>query len=237
MVTHPDDREHHVVLERIPYDPVAWDAIAASHEDAEVYHTAAWLEFLAATQGAEPVVAVVSADGRPVGYFVGAVVRRFGVRILGSPLRGWGTECMGFLLDDGFDRRAAADALIPFAFHDLRCLHVELSDRKLSSEQMEGSQYGVELGSTYLIDLTQSEDVLLRVMQPKTRQKIRKALRGQLRVEDTTDPAFADEFHAYLTETFARQGIGPTYGVERVRQLIRVAPGHQDFAPAPRALA
>ena len=85
---------------------------------------------------------------------------------------------------------------------------------------MEGSRYEAEVGSTYLIDLTQSEDVLLAAMQPKTRQKIRKALRGGLRVDDTTDPQFADEFHANLTETFARQGIGPTYGVERVRQLI-----------------
>ena len=208
------------MLKRIPYDRVAWDAIVASHEDAEVYHTAAWLEFLAASQGAEPVIAVVSIDGRPVGYFVGAIVRRLGVRVLGSPLRGWGTQCMGFLLDDGVDRRAVADALIPFAFHDLGCLHVELADRKLSKEQMEGSKYAVELGTSYSIDLTKSEDALLQAMQPKTRQKIRKALRGQLRVDDTTDAAFADEFHAFLTETFARQGIGPTYDVGRVRQLI-----------------
>jgi CelD/BcsL family acetyltransferase involved in cellulose biosynthesis len=220
MMTYPDDRQHHAALERIPYDRVAWDAIVASHEDAEVYHTAAWLEFLAATQGAEPVIAVVSIDGRPVGYFVGAIVRRLGVRVLGSPLRGWGTQCMGFLLDDGVDRRAVADALIPFAFHELRCLHVELADRKLSKEHMEGSKYAVELGTSYSIDLTKSEDALLQAMQPKTRQKIRKALRGQLRVDDTTDAAFADEFHAFLTETFARQGIGPTYDVARVRQLI-----------------
>ena len=74
-------------------------------------------------------------------------------------------------------------------------------------------------------------------MQPKTRQKIRKALRGGLRVDDTTDPQFADEFHANLTETFARQGIGPTYGVERVRQLIESLRGTPALTPAPRALA
>jgi CelD/BcsL family acetyltransferase involved in cellulose biosynthesis len=185
-----------------------------------VYHTAAWLEYLAASQGAEPVVAEVSVEGRAVGYFVGAIVRRLGVRVLGSPLRGWGTQCMGFLLDDGVDRRAVADALIPFAFHDLGCLHVELADRKLSKEHMDGSTYTVELGTSYSIDLTKSEDALLQAMQSKTRQKIRKALRGQLRIDDTTDAAFADEFHAFLTETFARQGIGPTYDVGRVRQLI-----------------
>ena len=129
------------MLERIPDDPVAWDAIAASRDDAEVYHTAAWLEFLAASHGAEPVVAVVQRRmGVPSATSWVRSSGALGVRVLGSPLRGWATQCMGFLLDEGIDRRAAADALIPFAFHDLRCLHVELADRKLSSEQMEGSK-------------------------------------------------------------------------------------------------
>src|SRR5262249_24266203 len=35
------------------------------------------------------------------------------------------------------------------------------------------------------------------------------------------DLAFADEFYAQLTEVFLRQGLVPTYGVERVRALIR----------------
>jgi len=55
-------RAHGIVLERIPFDPVAWDAMVATHADAEVYHSSAWLEFLAASQGAEAVVAVVRAD-------------------------------------------------------------------------------------------------------------------------------------------------------------------------------
>jgi CelD/BcsL family acetyltransferase involved in cellulose biosynthesis len=220
MPTDRGDRARHVALERLPYDPVAWDAIVADHREAEVFHSAAWLEFLRASQGAEPVVAVVRADGRPVGHFVGAIVRRYGVRILGSPLRGWTTQCMGFLLEDGFDRRAAAEALLPFAFHDLDCLHVELADRYLTADQMTGSRYRLEIGTTYRVDLTAPEQVILGAMQPKTRQKIRKALRTGLRADVTDDVEFADDFHAYLRATFARQGLAPTYGAARVRQLI-----------------
>jgi hypothetical protein len=51
-----------------------------------------WLEFLACAQGAEPVVArVVEPCEDEAGFFVGAMVRRFGVRILGSPSPGWTT--------------------------------------------------------------------------------------------------------------------------------------------------
>jgi CelD/BcsL family acetyltransferase involved in cellulose biosynthesis len=215
------DRTDHVVLERIAYDAAEWDAIVCGHADAEVYHTAAWLDFLAATQHAEPVVAVVRRDGRPVGHFLGAIVRRFGVRILGSPLRGWTTQCMGFLLDDDTDRRAAADALPAFAFHDLGCVHVEVADRKLTGARMRGSSYEVETGRTFVLDLTAPETDLLAGMRRTTRQEIQKAIRQGLQVDCASDTAFAAEFYEYFRATFSRQGLLPTYPAERVRALIR----------------
>jgi CelD/BcsL family acetyltransferase involved in cellulose biosynthesis len=214
-------RAHGVFLERVPFDPVAWEAIVATYADAEVYHSAGWLEYLAASQGAEAVVAVVRADGRPVGYFVGAIVRRFGIRILGSPLRGWTTQCMGFLLEEGFDRRAAAEALVPFAFRDLGCLHLELADRNLSVDQMSGSDYLVETGRTFVVNLAQPEEVVQSRMRSTTRNYIRQATRRGLVIERATEADFADEYYAQLVDVFARQGLVPTYQVERVRHLIQ----------------
>lgn len=213
-------RPAQVVLERIPYDSLAWEATIGGHPDLEVFHGSAWLDYLAASQGAEPVLAVVRADGHPVGHFVGAIVRRYGMRILGSPLRGWGTQCMGFLLDEGFDRRLAAEALLPFAFGDLGCLHVELADRHLTADQMAGAGYSVETGRTFVVDLARSEEEILAGMRPKTRQYLSKAVRLGVSSEVATGLDFADDFHEQLIEVFAQQGLVPTYGVERVRQLI-----------------
>jgi CelD/BcsL family acetyltransferase involved in cellulose biosynthesis len=222
----PDDLERggaqSIVLERMSYDPVAWDAILEQWPEAEVFHGSAWLAFLAASQGAEPVVAVVRAGGRPVGYFVGAIVRRFGLRILGSPLKGWGTPCMGFLLDDGVDRPAAATALLPFAFRQLGCVHVELVDRRLTGEQMAGSGYHLETPPTYIVDLRGSEEELFGRMHAKTRQYVRKGVRDGLRAEVAKGPEFADEYYGQLRDVFTRQGLTPSYGIERVRQLVRI---------------
>jgi CelD/BcsL family acetyltransferase involved in cellulose biosynthesis len=218
---HGSGRSSSIVITRLPYDPGAWDAVVEQYPDAEVFQGSPWLAFLAASQGAEPVVAVLRDGDEVVGHFVGAIVRRLGVRILGSPLRGWGTPSMGFLLRPGVDRRAAAEALITFAFDDLRCLHVELVDRWLTVEEMVGSDYEVETGQTSIVDLQPSEDLILHQMRRTTRQEIGKALRQGLRPEVATDDGFADEFYAYLHAVFARQGLSPTYGVERVRTLIR----------------
>ena len=157
-----------MVLERVPYDPTRWEATIAGHPDLEVYHGSGWLDYLAASQGAEPVIATVRADGQPVGHFVGAIVRRYGIRILGSPLPGWTTQTMGFLLEDGVDRRAAAEALLPFAFRDLGCLHVELADRHLTADQMAGSGYVVEVERSFVIDLARPEEDVFAGMHAKT---------------------------------------------------------------------
>lgn len=214
----PSDR---VSLHRIPYDRAAWESTVATHPEAEVFHGAAWLDHLQATQGVEPVIAEVRDADRLVGYFVGGIVRRYGIRILGSPLRGWGTECMGFLLEEGADRLAAAEALLPFAFGELGCLHVELSDRHLRADQMEGSGYVTEVGRNFVLDLEPSEDEILGRVRRTTRQEIRKAIRAGLRAEVATDLGFADEFYGYLTAVFARQGLVPTYPIQRVRNLIQ----------------
>ena len=52
-----DRAQGELVFERLPYDPVAWEAIVKHYPDAEVFHGSAWLAFLAASQDAEPVVA------------------------------------------------------------------------------------------------------------------------------------------------------------------------------------
>jgi len=80
-----------MILQCAALDASELEAILDGHADATVFHSSAGLQFVAASQRAEPVMAVVKLDGRPCGYFVGAVVRRFGVRILGSPLPGWVT--------------------------------------------------------------------------------------------------------------------------------------------------
>jgi CelD/BcsL family acetyltransferase involved in cellulose biosynthesis len=186
-----------------------------------VFTSREWVEFVAATQNAEPVVARVVRDGEQVGWFTGLVVRRFGVRILGSPFSGWMTGPMGFDLAPGVSRSEATRALMRFAFKDLRCLHVEMVDRHVEPQDLEG--LGGRLGSFYTLelDLTQDEDALLKGMSSSCRRALKKAQREGVRVEEAHGVEFADEYYEQLLDVFAKQGGRPPYDLERVRQLIR----------------
>jgi CelD/BcsL family acetyltransferase involved in cellulose biosynthesis len=206
-----------LTLRRIAPIDAEWDRMDA-FADRVVFHTRAWLEFLKRTQAGEPVVAAV-VDGREhVGYFTGLLIRRFGVRILGSPFPGWTTESMGFNLVDGVDRRAAAAALVPFAFRGLRCAHLELKDRRLTTDDLHG--FASEPTQTFEVDLSSDEDAIFARMSSACRRAVRRGRKIGVTVEQASGADFADEYYAQLVQVFARQSLVPPYGVDRVRALI-----------------
>ena len=209
-----------LALRQLDLQTFDWSALD-SFDDRVLFQTRAWLDFLVATQGGEPVVAAVEHDSETVGYFTGLVVRRYRVRILGSPFMGWTTAYMGFNLEPGVDRAAALDALAPFAFGELGCAYVEVRDRQLARGDVDGRGWEIGPDPTFLIDLTPTEEELLARMSPSRRRNVRYAARQGVTVEEADDPDFADEYFEHLQDVFAKQALVPTYGVERVRELIR----------------
>ena len=166
------------------------------------------------------MVAQILKDDSTVGWFTGLIVKKFGLRILGSPFPGWTTSYMGFNLTSDFDRGEVLKALIDFAFRDLECVHVELMDRQLdlATVQTLGLKHRVFRG--YEIDLTQDEDSLFAAMSPACRRCIRKAEKSGVTVEAGNDEEFAEEYYEQLKEVFGRQRLTPTYWLERVHALV-----------------
>lgn len=208
-----------LALQRVDPADCEWTSLDA-FPDRVVFQTREWLSFLAASQQAEPVIAAVRAGQATVGYFTGLIVRRYGLRILGSPLPGWTTDYMGFNLLDGVPREAALEALLDYAFNTLRCAHVEVRDRQLLPADLNGLQVDHSPAPTYLIDLRPDDDVLLSRMTGACRRNLKKADRVGVVIEEAADPGFADDYYVQLRDVFAKQRLVPTYGVERVRALI-----------------
>jgi hypothetical protein len=209
-----------IELRRIPLNEVPWAALD-EYADRVIFQTREWIEFIAASQRATPVVAEVLQEGRVIGYFTGLTIRRWGIPILGSSFPGWSTPYIGFNLPPGFDRARALEALDRFAFHDLGVLHYEVSDRAFRRE--DGMILGLEEFpyESYQTDLTRSEDELFMAMESACRRCIRKADKAGVVIEEAHDIHFAADYHAQLVDVFAKQGRVPTYGVDRVKLLLR----------------
>lgn len=180
-----------------------------------------WLRFIVETQDAEPIIASVHDGSSCVGYFTGLITRRFGLRMLGSPLPGWSTAYQGFNLAPGVSRADALEAVIPFAFRELGVHHVELRDRFLVAGDIRDRRCRVETFTTWDVDISGSEDAIFGGFSSACRRAVRRGEKLGLTVEEAGPDGFAEEYYAQLEDVFAKQGLRPTYDVERVRALIR----------------
>ena len=75
-------------FERIPLQSAEWREALAGFPDRIVFQTPEWLAFLAETQGVEPVLAVLKDGSDTLGYVTGVILKKFGLRIFGSPIPG-----------------------------------------------------------------------------------------------------------------------------------------------------
>jgi hypothetical protein len=188
--------------------------------DRTVYQTQPWITFIASTQQAEPVIAVLREGKDVVGYFTGCVVKKLGLRILGSPFPGWTTSYMGFALHPEVSRAAALRLLVEFAFGELRCIHLELMDRYLTEADTRPLRCVIDRYHGYEVDLAPSEDCILAKFRDDCRWRIRKAAKQSVIVEEASDMAFADDYYAQLEEVFSKHKLRPTYNKGRVQALI-----------------
>lgn len=189
--------------------------------DRTVFQTREWLHFVRETQHAKIVLCELDEGGGTVGYFAGLTFSRLGVRILGSSFPGWTTPYMGFNLAPGASRKDALAAIERMAWDTLKCLHMEVSDPFFSVEDGKERGFTCEFYASYRSDLTETEDEIFGKMDSACRRCVRKAEKSGVTIEEAHDLGFADEYYEQLKDVFAKQGLVPTYNVERVRALVR----------------
>jgi hypothetical protein len=207
----------------ISFEPLAsvdWDRLDR-FPDRTIFQTRPWLDFVAEAQKGTPLILEVRVENQPVGFFTGLIISRAGFKILGSPFPGWTTSYLGFNLIEGVDRSVLLEPLARFAFRELGCWHVELMDRHISPDQIDAIGWPHRLFRNTEIDISGTEDEILANMKGSCRTSIRKAERSGVKVEIATDDQFASDYYAQLLDVFAKQGLRPTFSIDRVRLLMK----------------
>lgn len=199
---------------------VNWDFLDG-FADRTVFQTRDWLNFVAETQRASPVIAELQQDGKVVGFFSGLTFSRLGVKILGSSFPGWTTPYIGFNLLSGVSRAEALAVVEKIAWNKLKCLHMEISDPDFAIGDGRELGFTCEYYTSYRTDLTQSEEKLFNSMDSACRRCVRKAEKSGVSIEEAYDAGFAAEYYEQLKDVFAKQGLVPTYKLDRVRALVK----------------
>jgi hypothetical protein len=196
-----------------------WDKLENIGEQ-NIFQTRRWIKFLQATQHAEPVIAEIIKDDEILGYFTGCIINKFGLKILGSPFRGWGTYFMGFILRPGTIYRDVLQAFPHFAFRILRCHYLEIIDPNISIEDYRGLPYRVEPLPWFAIDLSPSEEDLFKAMKHTGRNNIRKSLKSGVVIEEAAGNGFAKEYFDQYSSILKLKSLAPTYNLKTVETMI-----------------
>ena len=198
-----------------------WDELLERFPSRQLFHRRAWLDYLAASRGAVIKMWSLQDSRHTVGYFCGGLIQKGPFRILGSPLRGWGTNFMGPVADEEVDGTAFLAALDVVAREE-RIHMTELEYPGQPNGSLQAADYEAEGGLTYVVSLTPFEPrACWERIHSKKKNQIRKAIKSGLTVEDTDDPAVADEFYERFEDLMRRKGRVPPYSREYPRLLFR----------------
>lgn len=208
-----------ISFQRIRLQDVKWED-PGIYDEINVFQTLPWLNFLAETKKAEPVIAAVRSDDHLLGYFTGLMVNKYGIKVLGSPFRGWGTYFMGFSMMSDVSRREALQALPAFAFKELGCHYLEIVDPCLCATDWAGLPYKVQDLNWFAIDLTKSKDQLFANMKSSGRNCIRQSIKNGVTIEEASDIGFANEYYDQYKDALAKRSIVPAYSLSYVQKLI-----------------
>jgi len=197
-----------------------WDTRIARYESVHLFHRQAWLDYLAASQGVQIAYWTVREAERTVGYFCGGTFQKGPFRLLGSPLKGWGSNFMGPVVSSDFNPEAFLHALDELAANEGFAM-LEIENPVLDAGLMASHGYEVKVDSTYIVELTpQDEARVWNRIDKKDHSTVRKARRLGLRVVECSDAGMTAEYYDQFVEVMTRKGLFPPYDVERPRQLF-----------------
>jgi 2-polyprenyl-3-methyl-5-hydroxy-6-metoxy-1,4-benzoquinol methylase len=187
-----------------------WDEIVDACEGRQLFHRRAWLDYLAESRGLEVCFLAIRQGSETLGYFCGGLLKMGPFRILGSPLRGWGTNFMGPVATAEIDQGRLLDAIDVLALKRSLAL-LEIEHPSLAPLALEAAGFEVSSDWTYIVRLTPGDETSMwQTLDSTCRNRIRKATKAGLVCDDVDDPSFVDEYYAQYSALMRRkQRIAP----------------------------
>lgn len=186
-------------------DKNEWDGFVTAHPEANFLHAWQWGEFHI-SRGKKVVRRGVYVGKKLVGVYEGVVEtarRGTHLAIAGGPIIDWGNEEAVQLIRDDMKEQGRAHGC---AFVRVRP-QLEKSDESLALFARLGfkkAPYYLSVEHAGILDLTKSEEELLKGMRQRLRRALRKAEKNNITVETSTNPDDIAEFYRIQLETARR---------------------------------
>lgn len=199
--------------------------------DTMLFTSKKWIDFLIETTRGKPIfIEIYDLDLKHIGYFTGIIIKKLGIKILGSPFKGWSTPYMGFDISKTQLTAELINQTIDFIFKTVKVHYIEISEYKLiyNSEKLIASRKIIyRKCNTLILDVTPEEDILFVNFKSDVRNFVRQFEKRGAYVQ-IVDPneEFAERYYDQLKDVFKKQNLVPTYNEAKVKSLMRNLKGN-----------
>ena len=217
-------------------NPAPYQEYVAGRTGSILFHGLPWLTFITREHAGRLHLLEIRRDGAFFGYWPLIAVRKMGVRLMGSPLRGWLTSHMGPLLEGALDRDLV-QTLTAYSRQE-RIAYLELAGKSLEVEPLSEAGFEVRQRETWVLDIEADEDAQWSRLHHNCRKNIKKAERSDLVVVEMDDAARLPDLYRLAAGTFRKKGLRVPYGARRLEllrdtigasgQMLMLGAFHQD---------
>lgn len=188
-----------------------------------IFTTTGWLDFIAEDSKVKPLFLRITRDGELVAYFTAMIQKSYGFRIIASPFAGWSTCYMGFdLADASVNKLDLIPCVSDYLFRVKKAHLIEIVDRDITVDAAREWGYRTAVSDTLELRIDRTDEELFKVFKMDCRNFIRQfERRGAVLEIAEADDTFARQYYAQLQDVFAKQGLVPTYSLEKVKCLLR----------------
>lgn len=187
-----------------------------------LFTTVEWLSFVKDDSKVTPLILrIIDENSQLVGYFTSMVAHKFGVKIIGSPFSGWSTCWMGFDVVDGVDKKSLIKPTVDYLLQVHNALFVQIIERDITTAEADGLKFNNSSCNTLELSINKTDEELFKVFKTDCRNYIRQFERRGARIEQV-EPSdeFAAQYYEQLKDVFAKQGMVPTYGLDKVKLMM-----------------
>lgn len=202
---------------------------AEEFDDCVIFTTKQWLKFLEYNKyfSLTPLFLEIRNNGEKLGFFVGCIFYKFGIKICGSPFRGWNTPNMGCVLRSNISVEERI-TIIQEVWKNMKKNHnvhyMEIIDPKILFEKTKGisnDDMHVCECKNLESDISISEEDILKGYTKHCKKNIKQFKnRGGYVLPAKNIEKFIDIYYSQLQETFASQKMKPSYDKGTVKECI-----------------
>lgn len=188
-----------------------------------IYTTTFWLDYLSTELEGKPIILKIIYQNN-VAIFVGFIFKKYCLKICGSPFEGWSTPYMGFVGINKFaneERYQIIKSTTKFLLKQKRCSYVQICDWNIDIEFAKKYRFKYDIHSTYLIDISKSDDELFSSFKTDARTNCRNFLKrgAYLKVVNPSIDFSLDHYNQ-LVDVFDKQNLKPFYSKDKIDKII-----------------